>query len=148
MGKTYETFLTTVKVIRHEKNTFPFKAVIKTFQLINSLHPFRISIINSIVLPWFFKLNMAVLTLSISFFAFGFIVNQVHSVSFEVISLPHVDVVSNLLINVSSDSSLLISSKCRFQLSNFGIRLKTCIVVYDVMTGDTHLKHEVTRSNG
>ena len=67
---------------------------------------------------------MATLKLSLLLIAFGFIVNQVHSVSFEVISLPHVDVVSNLLINVSSDSSLLISSECRSQLSNFGVRLK------------------------
>ena len=67
---------------------------------------------------------MATLKLSLLFIAFGLIVNQVHSVSFEVISLPHVDVVSNLLINVSSDSSLFVSSKCRSQLSNFGMRLK------------------------
>ena len=67
---------------------------------------------------------MATLKLPLLLIAFGFIVNQVHSVSFEAISLPHVDVVSNLLINVSSDSSLLISSECRSQLSNFGVRLK------------------------
>ena len=67
---------------------------------------------------------MAVLKLSLLFIAFGFLVNQVHSVSFEVISLPHDDVVSNLLMNVSSDYSLFVSSKCRSQLSNFGMRLK------------------------
>ena len=67
---------------------------------------------------------MPALKLSLLIIAFGFIVNQVHSVSFEDISLPHVDVVSNLLMNVSSDSCLFISSKCRSQLSNFGIRLK------------------------
>ena len=67
---------------------------------------------------------MAALKLCLLIIGFGLIGNQVHSVSFEVISLPHVDVVSNWLINVSSDSSLFISSSCRSQLSNFGIRLK------------------------
>ena len=67
---------------------------------------------------------MATLKLSLLFIAFGLIVNQVHSVSFETINLPHIDVISNLLMNVSSDSSLLVSSKCRSQLSNFGICLK------------------------